>query len=173
MPKRKTNHVCSLCLRRLSSSKKVKENKYGMYLCKVCKRRSLIDDRGFVRKKRNKKSPSKLQRSVRLTLLEIFRPYEICEDVFFYWNRSIYNALLQYDFYIPNLDILIEVQGQHHYMKVGKFHMTDADLRGVKQRDKLKKHRAKQMNFTFYTIKYDEDYRDIIIKIYNDHVIRR
>ena len=166
--------LCSLCLRPVSDKLAKRAAKHdSLILCKVCRRRHTIDDRGFIRKKRNRKSRSKFQRNVRLMLFDIFNKTELCEDVHFPWNRSLTNALLEYDFYLPKYNAVVEVQGEHHYKCVGKYKMTKADLSDVKYRDKMKKEAAKKNGLYFYEVRYDDIIRDKVIEIHNDLIKKR
>ena len=143
-------------------------------LCKVCRRRYKLDEsEKYIRKKRNRKSPSKLQRRVRMLLLEIFKDYKIDEDVYFMWNTSNKGSLLQYDFYIPALMLAIEVQGEHHYKCVGKFRMKRTDLENIRRNDRKKATADKVNDIVLYYIKYDDDLRTKIINIYNDSIKKR
>lgn len=47
-------------------------------------------------------------------------------------------GLLRFDFYLPDLNILIEVDGQQHFRYTPKFHETSDDFERSKRRDTIK-----------------------------------
>lgn len=75
---------------------------------------------------------------------------------------------LSYDFYLPELNILIECQGEQHYNKM----WDDKDGKKLKRQilhDKIKKLYANKNGYTFLEIRYDEDVIEKLeggIKIY-------
>ena len=63
---------------------------------------------------------------------------------------------LFFDFHLPTLDILVEVQGRQHYEFVEHFHGDAASWRAHQKRDRLKKEYASNEEQTLVTIDYNE-----------------
>lgn len=78
---------------------------------------------------------SKLANKTKEFLKEIFPHNLIFEE--YYVNYK--GARLFFDFYIKEMDILIEVQGQQHYKFVEHFHGDKESFLASKRRDNLKK----------------------------------
>ena len=55
-----------------------------------------------------------------------------------------------FDFYLPDYNLLIEVQGTQHYTK--KFNMTDKDLEERIQIDKMKKEKSEELGYNYLEI---------------------
>ena len=72
------------------------------------------------------------------------------------WAISKKGALLEYDIYITNKNILIEYNGRQHYKFTKIFHKTLKKFREQKKRDKHKVALAKAHGYKFTVIKYDE-----------------
>lgn len=79
---------------------------------------------------------------------------------------------LPFDFYIPKYGILIEMQGEQHFRPV-KFRKTMSDEETIewfnyRQRlDNIKSSYAKEMGYTFVEIRFDEDIKDRLKKLFN------
>ena len=41
---------------------------------------------------------------------------------------SLKNGILRYDFYLPDLGVLIEVDSMLHFKRIPKFHKTNSDF---------------------------------------------
>ena len=67
-------------------------------------------------------------------LKELFPYYRIVDEYFVSYKGN----KLYFDFYIPELNILVEVQGQQHYNFVEHFHGTALGFTQSKKRDRLK-----------------------------------
>ena len=78
---------------------------------------------------------------------------------------------LRLDFYIPNLNIAIEVQGEQHYMSINKFGGDD-NLQKTIQRDRLKKYLCEKNGVKLYYIKYDDDIISETLKILKENGIQ-
>lgn len=61
---------------------------------------------------------------------------------------------LPYDFYIPEYNLLIEIQGAQHYRKI--FHMTDEDMSQREYYDFLKYQYAQDNQFDILYLKWDK-----------------
>ena len=79
---------------------------------------------------------------------------------------------LPFDFYIPKYGILIEMQGEQHFRPV-KFRKTMSDEETIewfnyRQRlDNIKSSYAKEMGYTFVEIRFNEDIKDRLKKLFN------
>lgn len=79
---------------------------------------------------------------------------------------------LPFDFYIPKYGVLIEMQGEQHFRPV-KFRKTMSDEEAIEwfnycQRlDNIKSSYAKEMGYTFVEIRFDEDIKDRLKKLFN------
>ena len=78
---------------------------------------------------------------------------------------------LRLDFYIPDLNIAIEVQGEQHYKSINKFGGDD-NLQKTIHRDKLKKSLCEKNGVKLYYIKYDDDIISETLKILKDNGIQ-
>ena len=81
---------------------------------------------------------------------------------------------LSYDFYIPSLNMLLEYNGEQHYMPVRFDGMTEEKAKDkfIQQieKDKQKEEYAKSHNYNFVIIKYDvESIEDELVKIIKEY----
>lgn len=63
---------------------------------------------------------------------------------------------LFFDFYLPSLNIYVEVQGVQHTEFNSHFHGDAASFRAAKQRDRLKKEWIDLNDFTLVCVNHDE-----------------
>lgn len=77
-------------------------------------------------------------------------------------KKSKYLKNKPFDFYIPALNLLIEFQGEQHFIK--KFKMTDEDLAERKNIDIKKKKFALKYNYIYLEIKYNENIKEKLEK---------
>lgn len=70
-------------------------------------------------------------------------------------KKSKYLKNKPFDFYVPNLNLLIEFQGEQHYKK--KFNMSDEDLKERKIIDYKKKKYAEHYGYKTLIINYNEN----------------
>ena len=75
---------------------------------------------------------------------------------------------LRLDFYIPDLNIGIEVQGQQHYIPVNIFGGIDALQKNIK-RDELKKKLCEKNGLKLYYIKYNDNIINETLKILKEN----
>ncbi len=68
--------------------------------------------------------------------------------------RSPKNNLLRFDFFLPDHNILIEFQGQHHYKPVNKYAKAKRVHNQTVIHDNLKKEFVKNNNFKLISIHY-------------------
>lgn len=64
---------------------------------------------------------------------------------------------LRFDFYLPEYNILIEFDGQQHFMFVKKFHGTQERFIQCQERDKIKDEYANNNDIHLLRIKYSEE----------------
>ena len=77
---------------------------------------------------------------------ETEKRFEECRDVY----------KLPFDFYIPELNLLIEMQGQQHYMAV-KFWGAEDGLKNRQRHDQIKKEFCEKEGYNLLVINYYED----------------
>jgi len=65
------------------------------------------------------------------------------------------NKRLRFDFFLPELNILIEYDGEQHFKSIKKWG-GDKELQASKDRDELKNNLAKQHGYYLIRIKYDK-----------------
>lgn len=63
---------------------------------------------------------------------------------------------LFFDFYLPSLNIYVEVQGIQHSKFNKHFHNSAASFRAQKKRDQLKQEWCDLHDYTLVTVNYDE-----------------
>lgn len=83
------------------------------------------------------------------------------------------SRLLKFDFYVPSYNLLIEYDGDQHFMygrKLGHYVSTENDLKNVQFRDSVKTEYAKNANIRLVRIKYTELSR--IESILNDNLTK-
>ncbi len=95
---------------------------------------------------------SNLARSVRETLAEAFPNTLVKEELYINYRGT----RLFFDFHIPTLNILVEVQGRQHHEFVEHFHGTASNFRAAQKRDRLKVDYALDEEKTLVTIDHDE-----------------
>lgn len=67
-----------------------------------------------------------------------------------------YNGLYRYDFYLPDLNTLCEVQGEQHYIYNKKFYKNKSDFLKAQERDRRKISYALAHSIKIYCIPYWE-----------------
>jgi very-short-patch-repair endonuclease len=95
---------------------------------------------------------SHLAKSVRTSLHEAFPNTLIKEEEYLNYKGT----RLFFDFYIPSLNIYVEVQGSQHVEFNSHFHNDAAAFRAAKKRDRLKKEWCELQDYTLVCINYDE-----------------
>lgn len=63
---------------------------------------------------------------------------------------------LKYDFYLPDMNLLIEFDGLQHYQFVKRFHKVEENFLQTQLRDKIKTNFAKDNNIALHRITYKE-----------------
>lgn len=65
---------------------------------------------------------------------------------------NLKNGYLRYDFYLPDLDTLVEIDSMLHFELVPKFHKTKHDFTHAQQNDRLKNSYALSHKIPLYRI---------------------
>ena len=102
---------------------------------------------------------STMETSIRKLLTENQIPYE--EQKSFKECRD--KLALRFDFYIPDLNMLIEAQGVQHYKSI-KYFGGQEKLNRQQRKDQIKKDYCSANNINLLEIKYDDDLESIIDK---------
>ena len=95
---------------------------------------------------------SKLQRQVSNQLSVYFGGYNIRENIRPEWLTHSNGSRLELDFYLEDLDIAIEVQGQQHYVYTPYFHASYNDFKKQQQRDIAKRTLCQSYGITLIEI---------------------
>jgi len=69
---------------------------------------------------------------------------------------SLTDHKLRFDFYLPEYDILIEADGQHHFAPVNKYSRAKKVHEQTKIHDQIKNNFAYNKNIKLYRISYKE-----------------
>lgn len=85
--------------------------------------------------------------------------------------KDLHYGLYRYDFYIPSLNFLIEVDGEQHYNFNKKFFKNRMDFLKMKERDRIKNSYALARGIRLYRIPFNkvmdiQYFSDIINKNY-------
>ena len=102
------------------------------------------------------KSKSKFQKEIYGYLKEKFPNYIILEE----WR--IPRSRLSFDFFIPDLDLLIECQGEQHRKFVKFFHGEMQGFIDQKRRDKRKKDWAEMNDFELLCVFTLKELKELI-----------
>lgn len=78
------------------------------------------------------------------------------------FNDCKYKQYLRFDFYLPNLNTVIEYNGIQHYEEVAYFDDTKDSLELRKIRDNIKKEYCKSKNINYLVISYKDDILSIL-----------
>lgn len=65
---------------------------------------------------------------------------------------NLKNGYLRYDFYLPDLDTLVEIDSMLHFELIPKFHKTKHDFTHAQQNDRLKNSYALSHKIPLYRI---------------------
>lgn len=66
------------------------------------------------------------------------------------------NGKMRFDFFLPDLGILLEYDGAQHFQQVIKFHRTQQEFNHAKQNDRYKNSFALARGYRLYRIPYWE-----------------
>lgn len=65
---------------------------------------------------------------------------------------SLKNGILRYDFFLPDLGVLVEVDSMLHFKSIPKFHKTKTDFTHAQQNDRLKNSYALSHNLKLFRV---------------------
>jgi very-short-patch-repair endonuclease len=108
---------------------------------------------------------SKLEDDVYGLLKQAFKFYKIKKQFYIRYNGQ----KLLFDFFIPDLCVLIECQGKQHYEYGEFFFETEKDFQEAQWRDTLKKEWAETKGFHLIEIPYNDipkDAEEIFCRVY-------
>ena len=108
--------------------------------------------------------PSLLAKSVLVSLQTALPNTPIRDEEYINYKGT----KLFFDFYLPSLDVYIEVQGVQHTKFNKHFHSSAAAFRGQKKRDRLKKEWVELNEHILVCLNYDEipiDAVDLLTRI--------
>ena len=96
---------------------------------------------------------SQLHSKARQILYNKFNNTLVLEEVAIYpqWRTILY-----LDFYIPLLNLAIEVNGEQHYKFIQQFHRSKINFFHSRRRDIVKKEWCDTNNITLITLNYNE-----------------
>ena len=77
------------------------------------------------------------------------------ENIKFEFQKTFEGYRYEYDFYLTDLNILIEYNGGQHYKYVKQWHTDEKGYEHIVERDKKKKELAKILGIPLIIIKYD------------------
>ncbi len=92
--------------------------------------------------------------NARKLLKEVFPACQALEEVKIQIRR---NEFLFVDFYIPRLDMMVEVQGEQHFQFSSHFHKSRMDFLMQKKRDREKAEWCALNNLQLVYLNYNED----------------
>jgi hypothetical protein len=95
---------------------------------------------------------SKLQRRTSLELSKHFSQFTIRENTRPSWMVDETGQALELDFFIEELDIAIEVQGDQHYVFVPRFHGDKQGYYDQLRRDRLKREACEKRGIILYEV---------------------
>lgn len=106
--------------------------------------------------RRDRGGKSSLHTEARQLLKETFPSHSLYEEVTLPGSKKHGKSLLYADFFIPDLNLIVEVHGQQHYEYCHFFHKTKADFFASKQKDNNKKEWALINNMRLVVFPYNE-----------------
>ena len=110
-------------------------------------------------------SKSRLEQAVIEKLRMILSGVIVLENKRPDWLISSQGERLELDFYIPELDLAIEVQGQQHYIFVPHFHLDQNGFSDQLRRDREKRHICERKGIILLEIDSDIQLDDLAIKV--------
>lgn len=94
---------------------------------------------------------SNIAKKVENLLKNLFPSYRLQKEKYVNYAGNV----LRFDFYFPELKLLVEVQGEQHYSFNTFYHSSKIDFLKQKYRDNLKKTWATENNLRLLCLKYD------------------
>ena len=120
-----------------------------------------INLKRYILKNDDKTVKSKYHMAARKLLHEMFLGYSILEEVKLPGSRDpAKKSTLFLDFFIPNLQLGVEVHGQQHYKFCKFFHKTKAGFLTSCKRDLIKEEWCDLNDIELITLKYSDSTED-------------
>jgi len=134
-------------------------------------RRKKLEQRRHQEKK--KSVYGKKQEQIKNIVNKLFYPHEFISIRPDWLKNPLTGKNLEIDLYNNDFKLAIEIQGQQHYKKNDKFHLTEEQFENQKKRDIIKKELIKKNNIKLIEIPYyipNEDVAEYIAeKFYDIH----
>ena len=73
-----------------------------------------------------------------------------------YTFKQLYNGLYRFDFYLPNLNTCLEINGMQHYIYTSYFYKSKSDFLKAQERDRRKISYCLAQNIKLYELPYWE-----------------
>ena len=120
-----------------------------------------IDLKKYIVKCDDKTVKSKYHIAARELLSDMFSGYTILEEVKLPGSRDpSKKSALFLDFFIPNLQLAVEVHGRQHYEFVKLFHKTKAGFLTSKRRDDIKEQWCELNDIELIVLNYEDKIED-------------
>ena len=97
-------------------------------------------------------------------LKETFPFYNVQKEKFVYYK----GYKLYFDFFINELGVFLEVQGEQHDKFIKFFHDSSYGFRQQKKRDRLKRDYCIDNKFKLILINHDLDYKELLDLVNNE-----
>lgn len=107
--------------------------------------------------RKDRDNKSKYHIEARSLIREVFPMHSIYEEVTLPGSKKYGNTSLLYaDFFIPDLDLIVEVHGEQHYSYSSFFHKSTIDFVMSQKRDRDKIEWCRINNFDIKILPYNE-----------------
>lgn len=114
---------------------------------------------------------SKLQREVGNLIYSYLGRFDIKENHRPEWLRTAKGGRLELDFFIEELDVAIEVQGDQHYQFSSLFHQSYDDFKDLLTRDRLKAKICAERGIKLYEVSSESNMIEILPEIDSDIIL--
>ncbi len=115
---------------------------------------------GYQVLKNDTRARSSYHLNAREILHSLYPVYMICEEVVIPGSKG-----MKLDFYLPQISLAVEVNGEQHYKCSAHFHTTDTAFRQGKMRDLKKQRWCERNNIQLVVLKFDE------VKLWEDQIV--
>ena len=99
---------------------------------------------------REVENPSSLHLSARAVIKKTFGMCSIYEEV------QLLGSRLVADFFIPDMNVIVEVHGEQHYKFIKRFHKTEAGFIRAKNNDISKQEWCRINSYVYIELPYNE-----------------